>query len=241
MLEKGHGFFPASAELVMESADLEASQGSIQAAVSMLDRLVESRPEDSAAALFRLRLRAPQLSPEAYRAELWKLFDRIPADPPAFTALVRSLIAAHDWDGALLAMREHRAAAGEDDPFQLLMTGVIDAMRGSSAEAVSFLRKAADASRDGAARYDLALVLLNQGLTGEALDQLAEAAGEARNRADGSSFSVLARIEMLTGTALLATGDAAGARSAFLRARALDPHDLRIGLELRKLEAGADQ
>lgn len=241
MLDRGHALFPASAELVMERADLEAGQGNVEAAVSMLDRLVESRPEDSAAALFRLKLKAPRLSPEAYRAELWKLFDRIPADRAAFTALVGSLVVAHDWDDAMLAMRQHRAAAADEDPFRLLMSGVVDAMRGSTAESVGFLRAAADASRDGAARYDLALVLLNQGLPAEALDQLAEAAAEARGLGGATSFRLLARIETLTGRALLVTGDFAGARSAFLRARALDPHDLRIGLELRKLEAGADQ
>ncbi len=242
LLQQGHALFPGSSELVLESAELEAGQGNLPVAVSLLDRLLESRPDDSAAALFRLRLRAPQLSPEAYRAELWKIFTRTPADRNAFMTLEASLIAAHDWDGALLALRQHGEASGGTSAEAQLIFGVVEAMEGSNGAALAALRSAADAAKDGASRYDLAVVLMRQGRTVDAIDELATAAQEALSRApDDARTRLLARIAVLSGMALRASGDLAGARAAFLRARELDPHDLRASLELRKLEAGVDQ
>jgi len=241
-LAEGRELFPASGELVMESAQLEAAQGNTAEATALLDRLISARPDNSAAALLRLSLRAPQISPEAYRAELWKLFNRVPADHDAFMTLLSSLVAAHDWDGAVLAISQNGSAAGAEDAERLLLKGVVDAMRGSPSSAAAGLKRAADRARDGAARYDLAVVLLDQGNTASALAALEAASGEARSRpAGGSRTRLMARIETLRGTALLKSGDARQARAAFQRALAADPHDLRAGLELRKLEAGVDQ
>jgi len=242
VLAKGRQLFPASSELVMESAQLEAGQGNIGEAVALLDRLISARPDDSAAALLRLSIRAPQLSPEAYRAELWKLFNRIPSDRAAFMTLLSSLVAAHDWEGAVLAISQNGSAAGADDAERLLLKGVVDAMRGSPSAAVGTLKRAADRARNGAARYDLAVVLLDQGNTASALAELDAASVEARSRQAGDSQArLVARIETLRGTAFLRSGDVGAARTAFRRALSADPHDLRAALELRKLEAGVDQ
>lgn len=242
LLQQGHGLFPGSSELVMESAQLEAGQGNVPAAISLLDRLLESRPEDSAAALFRLHLRAPQLSPEAYRAELWRIFTRTPADQAAFMTLVTSLVATHDWDGAMLALRQHDEASGGSSSDTQLVFGVVEAMEGSWGASLAALRGAADAAKDGASRYDLAVVLMKQGKAADAIAELTAAGSEALSQASGDARTrLLARIAVLSGTALRASGDLAGARAAFLHARELDPHDLRAALELRKLEAGGDQ
>jgi hypothetical protein len=58
------------------------------------------------------------------------------------------------------------------------------------------------------------------------------AAAEARNSL------VLSRIETLRGAARMLDGDLVGGGSALARALELDPHNLRAGLLMRKLEAG---
>ncbi|MGO9309272.1 MAG: hypothetical protein ACLQDL_09650, partial [Spirochaetia bacterium] len=90
-------------------------------------------------------------------------------------------------------------------------------------------------ARDGTARFDLALLILRRG---DARAALAELDGAAEEVDRHPSAPLMSRIETLRGAARLMDGDAPGAGTALGRALALDPHNLRAGLLLKKLEAG---
>ncbi|MGA2764103.1 MAG: tetratricopeptide repeat protein [Spirochaetia bacterium] len=239
-LGRGRALFSGSRELVLATARLEADQGSTDTAISLLDGLVAERPDDSMAALLRLQLKAPGMTPQAYRAELWKLFDRLPSDRAVFMTLASALVASHDWEGAALELHQHAEAGGPEDADTLSLRGLVEAMRGRNDLAQDSLRQAAALKEDGRYRYDLAVVLLHQGKPQEALLQLQQARREAGGGSPNAD-DLPARIETLSGRCMLAAGDVVGARNAFLRARVLDPHLLRPALELRKLEAGGVQ
>jgi len=232
-LAKGRAVFPASRELVLALARLCVATGHTPAALGLLDALVVQRPDDAEAALLLLSLRSPGMTAQAHLVELWKLFDRLTSDPRVFLSLESALIALHDWDGADLAAHEHEIAQGGLDADAVSIRAVIQEIRGEKQQAAESFELAVADGGNGKSRYNLAVLLLHQGNAQEALAQLDEA-GLTDNR-------TAARIETLRGRCLLATGNLAGARSAFLRARGIDPHDMRAGLELRKLEAKGDQ
>ncbi|HVP19198.1 MAG TPA: tetratricopeptide repeat protein, partial [Spirochaetia bacterium] len=247
MLERGRAIFPESRELVLATARLEARQGNSRGAVALLDALVAERADDGQAALLRLTLTSPGKPPQWYRAELWKLFNRLPSDREVFATLAAALIASNDWADAAAELRLFENAAGSPDADTLSIRALVQVMQGKEDLAIDSFRSAAESGGGGWYRYDLAVVLLHRGRAQEALEQLAEAERESAPAAAAASSAMdpddmsgdrfLARIELLKGRSLLATGDVAGARGAFLRAHVLDPHQLRSGLELRKLEA----
>ena len=248
ILAQGRAVFPGSRELVLATARLEAGQGNPAAALSLLDALVAERPDDAEAALLRLALAAPGLSAQAYRAALWKLFDRLPSDQKVYMTLISALVTSHDWESAGIAIHQHEIAQGGQDADGLAIHGLVEAVQGKEDRAAGLLSQAANQDGGGKYRYDLAVLLLRAGHPREALAQLGNAETEAGSSAGVSLAAsasagrqVQARIRTLKGRCLLATGDIPGARDAFLRARVLDPHLLEPGLELRKLEAQRDQ
>ncbi len=233
-LAQGRALFPGSRELVLATARLETGQGNQESALALLDVLVAQRPDDAEAALLRLGLKAPGLSPQAYRAEMWRLFDRLPSNQEVFLTLASALVASHDWDGAGVAIHQHEIAQGTNDPDTLCIRALVDAMQGRESRAVDSFAQAVGQNGSTRYRYDLAVLLLRRGDPQAALAQLAQARDEM-------APEVGARIETLKGRCMLATGDLSGARGAFLRAQAVDPHSLRPAMELRKLEAPGDQ
>jgi tetratricopeptide (TPR) repeat protein len=232
-LAEGRAIFPASRELALALARLYVATGDTPAALGLLDALVVQGPDDAEAALLLLSLRSPSMTAQAYLVELWKLFDRLTSDPRVFLRLESALIALHDWDGAGLAVHEHEIAQGGLDADALSIRAVIQEIQGEEQQAAESFELAVADGGNGKSRYNLAVHLLHQGNAQEALAQLDEA-GLTDNR-------TAARIETLRGRCLLATGNLTGAHSAFLRAQSIDPHDMRAGLELRKLEARRDQ
>jgi hypothetical protein len=234
LLEEGLAFFPHSRELRVMKARLEIRTGDVPAAEA---------------------LQGPGLSPEASRARLWKLFDLMPSGPKVLDALVSSLIAARDWDGLLIAFRQYQVSGGPLDARLLLLQGFAAAMNGDDTGATAAFRRSEALARDGSGRFNIALLMLRRGASRAALAEL-DGAGEdlqARNANPPSAMQpsppsamqpsppsamLMSRIETLRGAARLLDGDAAGAGAALSRALALDPHNLRAGLLLRKLEAG---
>jgi Flp pilus assembly protein TadD len=152
-------------------------------------------------------------------------------------ALASALVAARDWEGMEIALRQHRAAGGEPGARVFLLEGFARAMRGDGGGAAASFRSAALVSRDGVAHFDLALVLLRKGAPRAALTELDAAAAEVQERSTPPSADFFSRIETLRGAARLLDGDFPGARSALSRALERDPHNLRAGLLLQKLEA----
>ncbi len=238
-LARGMALFPGSRALVLAAARLDVAQGNQAAAIKLLDGLVSQRPQDAEAALFLLSLTSRELSPPAYRVGLWRLFDRLPANQTVFLTLAAALTASHDWEGADIAIHQHELARGAGDADTMAYRGLIAAMRGENSQAMATFEQAALVDRSGRSRYDLAALLLHTGNASEAVGQLDQAAQEAA--AADASPQMAARIQTLRGRCLERTGDLAGARAAFLRARTLDPHELRAGFELRKLEAQGDR
>ncbi len=238
-IDDGLAFFARSRELRIIQALVDVRAGQAPRAAETLAGLVAERPDDGEAGLLLLSLQAPQLTPEGYRARMWKLFDRVPADARVFASLASVLVASRDWEGTEIALRQHRAAGGEIDARGALLQGLALAMRGNDADAAVVLRASAQHSRDGIARFDLALVLLRLGRAAAALTELDTAEGELRRQGGtGADARLLSRIEMLRGSAHLQNGDARRARAALQRSIALDRRSLRAGLLLRKLDAG---
>ena len=255
LLEEGLAFFPHSRELRVMKARLEIRTGDVPAAEALLTGLLADNPSDGEAALLLLALQGPGLSPEASRARLWKLFDLMPSGPKVLDALVSSLIAARDWDGLLIAFRQYQVSGGPLDARLLLLQGFAAAMNGDDTGATAAFRRSEALARDGSGRFNIALLMLRRGASRAALAEL-DGAGEdlqARNANPPSAMQpsppsamqpsppsamLMSRIETLRGAARLLDGDAAGAGAALSRALALDPHNLRAGLLLRKLEAG---
>ena len=237
-LEDGRAFFPQSRELRLAQAQVARSSGDMASAVKILSGLVADRPDDGEAALSLLDIQAPAMSPEHYSARLWKLFNLIPADAATFTALSALLVGSHDWEGAAAALTQHEAAGGMADDRVFLVRGMIAAMRGDDAAAEEAFRRADAISRDGTARYNIALVVLRRGNARAAIAEVRRAMDEFELRGRGDERArVLSLMEMLTGSARLLDGDTTGARAAFVRSLALDAQNLRAGLLLRKLEA----
>jgi Tfp pilus assembly protein PilF len=238
-LADGLAFFPRARSIRMAQARLAIRAGDTPAARSLLAALVQDNPADSEASLLLLTVEAQGLTPEAYRARLWKLFNRVPSDVSVFNALSTALLAAHDWEGAGIAIGQHQASRGEPDKDLLLVIGMVAAMQGADSRAREAFRASADMAGDGRARYDLALILLGQGNAQEAKSELETAMEECRRKGDpADQASVLSRMETLRGTAFLMDGDTEGARAAFVRAIQRDAGNLRAGLLLRKLDAG---
>jgi tetratricopeptide (TPR) repeat protein len=238
-LQDGLAFFPGARELLIARAKVAAADGHGQQASGILSALLAERPDDYEAALVLLDLQAPDISPEQYRARLWKLFNRAPAAAEPFMLLASAVIGARDWEAASMALDQHEAAVGAGGADLLLLRGMIEAMRGKSRAAEAAFRRAGALRADGRARYNLALVMLNGGQGRAALGELSLAAEElARSGIPGDQGKVQSRIAMLSGMARLVDGDETGAREALSRALALDPHNQRAGLLLRKLEAG---
>jgi tetratricopeptide (TPR) repeat protein len=237
-LEDGLAFFPDSRDLAIRKARLLVRTGKPDAADRVLSALLERDPADSEAALLQLDIEAGGLSPEQYRARLWKLFNRSPADPSVFDALSEAAIGAMDWEGAAIALEQHEQAVGEADARLLVLRGVISAMRGDPTAAEAAFREAASAAPDGRARYDLALLMTQKGSTRAALQELRLAEEEYRGAHHVPENAVLARMALAEGVTRLKDGDETGARAAFQRALERDPSNLRAALMLRKLEAG---
>jgi Flp pilus assembly protein TadD len=222
-------------------ARLDVRTGYLHDAESLLTGLLADRPSDSEAALLLLALQGPEMSPEASRARLWKLFDLVPSDLAVFDALASSLIAARDWEGMQIAVRQYQESGGQPDARLLLFQGFAAAMSGDDAGATTAFRRSALLARDGIARFNLALVMLRRGAARAALAELDGAAEEVREHplpGNPPSAAIMSRLETLRGAARLLDGDLPGAGSALSRALSLDPHNLRAGLLLRKLEAG---
>jgi tetratricopeptide (TPR) repeat protein len=240
-LEDGLAFFPRSRELRLLQARIDASTGNIQAAEVLLTGLLAERPSDGEAGLLLLGLEGPTMSPEASRARLWKLFDLVPSDPAVFDALAATLIAARDWEGMRIALRQYEASGGQLNARHLLFQGLAAAMSGDDAAALAAFRRSDLLAKDGTARFDIALVMLRRGASHDALAELDAAAAEVQASAapgDPRTKTALSRIETLRGAAHLLDGDTPGAGSALSRALSLDSHNLRAGLLMRKLEAG---
>jgi len=247
LLEDGRAFFPGSRQLRLMQARLDIQSGDSPAAEKLLTALLAERPTDGEAALLLLALQGPSLSPEASRARLWKLFDLVPGDAAVFDALASALIAARDWEGMRIAVRQNQDAGGQPDARILVLQGFASAMSDDPVGATAAFRRASLLARDGTARFNIALVMLRRGAARAALAELDGAAAEAdAAQMNGSGAGVpgparsetMSRIETLRGAARLLDGDVPGAGAALSRALALDPHNLRAGLLLRKLEAG---
>ncbi|HTP60271.1 MAG TPA: tetratricopeptide repeat protein [Spirochaetia bacterium] len=235
---QGRAVFPGSRDLTLLSARLDALRGNPDAAIALLNGLVSERPKDAEAALFLLGLRTPSLTAQAYRVELWRLFDRVASDRTVFLTLAAALMASHDWEGVAIAIHQHELAAGTQDLDTLSYRGAVETMQGKEAQAAREFQQAVALDASGKARYNLAVLSLHQGQAQEALGNLAVAAEQAASAAEGTPDALFAaRIQTLRGLCLKKTGDLAAARSAFLKARALDPRDLEAGFEIRKLEA----
>jgi tetratricopeptide (TPR) repeat protein len=228
-------------------ARLDIQTGDAHAAESLLTGLLEDRPSDGEAALLLLSVQGPGMSPEASRARLWRLFDLVPGDTAVFDALASSLVAARDWEGMRIAVHQYQGSGGQPDARILLLQGFAAAMTGEDTGAIGAFRQASLLARDGIARFNIALVMLRRGAARAALAELDGAAEEAQERPPGkpaadsgnlTAAQTLSRIETLRGAARLLDGDIPGSGSALTRALALDPHNLRAGLLLRKLEAG---
>jgi thioredoxin-like negative regulator of GroEL len=238
-LDDGLAFFPRSRELRFMKARVDILAGDHRAAESILGEVLADRPSDSEAALLLLGLQSAEMSPEAVRARLWNLFNLAPSDPSVFDTLASSLIAAQDWEGMQIAMKQHQASGGQPDARALLLQGLAAAMQADDALATAAFRRSALLAKDGMARFNLALVLLRRGAARAALAELDGAAEEVQETAPpGGRARLLSRVETMRGAARLLDGDIPGAGSALSRARALDPRNLRAGLLLRKLEAG---
>jgi Flp pilus assembly protein TadD len=237
-IDGGFAFFPGSRGLDLALARLAMRGGGTAEAIAKLAKRAAEQPQDAEAVLLLLDLEAPSLSPEEYRARLWKLFNRVPADASVFGALASILMAARDWEGASISLEQHRAAAGALDERFLLVQGTIAAMRGEDAAAQEAFTRAASRTRDGSARYDLALLMLRKGNARAALAQLEAAASEfEHNGAAGLRDSFLSRVATQSGWARMLDGDSRGARIALGKALELEPGNLRAALLLRKLEA----
>ena len=239
-IDDGLAFFPRSRELRLPQAILAVAMDQQGRAESILSSLAAESPGDAEPALILLSLRAPSMSPEAYRGEMWKLFNRTPASTGVFDALCATLIAAHDWEGAELALRYYESASGAPEAETLLVAGMVAAQRGNSGAAVAALRRSMLLARDPRALYDLGLVYLSVGNARAARAELDAAAAEYPSPGDSiDARQTLGRIETFRGTAHMLDGDNPGARTALLHSLALDPRNLRAVLELRKLDAGS--
>jgi peptidoglycan hydrolase-like protein with peptidoglycan-binding domain len=120
-----------------------------------------------------------------------------------------------------------------------MLKGFAAAMSADPDGASAAFRQADLLSRDGTARFDLALVMIQKGATRAARDELEAAADEVRATAPPQTRNaLLSRIETLRAAALMLEGSAEGAATALARARSLDPGNLRAALLARKLEAG---
>jgi thioredoxin-like negative regulator of GroEL len=238
-LTDGLAFFPNARPLLLARARLAAGMGRTADAIAILERLVVSDPGDGEAGLLLVALQSAEMTPEGYRARLWRLFDRLPANGNVFRTLTDALIASHDWEGAGIALKQYQAASGAKDGDTLLVAGVIASQAGSSLDAEALLRQAADAAKDGKARYDLALLSIEKNDPQAALQDLQSASDEISVNGDPTEARTLqSRIEMLRGFAHALDGDFTDARSALARAVVADGHNLRASLLLRKLAAG---
>ena len=108
----GLAFFPRSRELRLMQARVDIAAGSSGDAESVLEGVLKDNPADSEAGLLLLGLRSSTMSPESWRANLWKLFDLAPSDRAVFDTLASSLIAGQDWDGMRIAMKQHMDSGG---------------------------------------------------------------------------------------------------------------------------------
>ncbi len=238
-INDGLAFFPRSRELRFQQAQIAVAMGQKDQAESIVRALAAENPADADAGLLLLALRAPSLSPESYRGELWTLFNHAPASRAVFGALSAALFATHDWEGAELALHQFEAAQGEPAADTLLVAGMVSAQKGDPAAAIAALRKSMLLARDPRALYDLGLVYLSQGNARAARAELDAAAEEYPPPGEApDARAAMARIETFRGTAHLLDGDLTAARTALEHARMLDPRNLRAALELRKLEAG---
>ncbi len=227
-------------ELTIRLAGIEAGSGDDTSAEQLLSTLLSKTPGDVEASRELLRLQAPGLSLEAYRARLWKLFSANPTAPEVLGDLVQALVGSEDWAGIQLALKQYEAAGGDVSAGSLLAAGMAAAMRGDGAGAVRLFNRAAAMSPDGIPRYDAALVMLSQGRADAALQQLALAEEEsARAGSSGGGDAFAARVQEARAEAFLLLGNRAAARTALDQARRLDPHSLRVTLLSQKLEAPA--
>jgi tetratricopeptide (TPR) repeat protein len=234
-LVEGLGWFPRAASLSVALARVDAAEGHDEDAVNVLNAVLTREPGNVDASLLLLDLKAASLSPEAYRARLWKLSNVNPSDLTVLSALLSSLIAAQDWTGVSIALRQNEAAGGSPSADLLLLKGMASAMAGDGSSALAFFQKAGAARRDGAAAFDSALVQLAQGRAEAALGSLDAAAAE--NERKGNQPAFLSRVMQLRGEAYMLQNNLPAARTALERARELDPANLRATLILSKLEA----
>jgi len=238
-LDDGLAFFPQSRELMLMKARTLVRAGAPGSAEDVLEKLVSDRPSDVESALLLLSVQGPRLSPEAGRGRLWKIFGQAPEDPLAFDTLCSTLAAARDWDGMRIAVRQHALAGGQPDARALTFMGLAAAMTGERDDAISAFRRADQAERDGLARADLALVMIQKGSTSAARSEMDAAADEIRAKWPlREAAALLSRVETMRAASFMLDGNVQGASSAVSRARALDPSNLKAALMASKLAAG---
>jgi tetratricopeptide (TPR) repeat protein len=233
----GLAFFPTARGLLMARARLAAASGQDAEALAALEKLISAAPNDGAAGLLLVHLQSRGLTPDGYRARLWKLFDRVPTDGDIFLTLALTLVASHDWDGVAIALDRYIGASGDSDADTLLIAALVAWQRGRPAEATALLERADRAGPDGRAQFDLALLALLRNDPQEALRRLDASRGQMEANAELSPRRA-SRIEMFAGFAHALDGNGEAARTALARAIMDDGENLRAGLFLRKLAAG---
>jgi tetratricopeptide (TPR) repeat protein len=225
--------FPEREEVFLESARLCIERGDARQGERVLSSYLKAHPDSLEAGLMMAELEAPRISPEAYRARLWKLFNARPSDPRAALTLMDALLAVRDWKGAAAAARQYEAVGG-DRPSVLMLRAAAQALSGELAAAQDAFKSVRDLRSRAASRYDLALVLLQAGRVSEARDALDEAAAALPSGAAARTFASL--ISTRIAQAELMNGGTAEARAALARALSADPGNRIARLLSRKLD-----
>ncbi len=238
-LEDAYRQFPDQPDVGFEYARMLAVAGNAAAARAVLTDSGDSDRGHRQQLLF-LRLSQPDMSPEGYLAQLWKLQNQHTAQAEVCSALVEHLLGLGDPATALVALEQHEKAA-QATPWSLYMKGVAVALAGRLKEARGLLADSLSQEARWNVRYAVAVVDLARKDTRLALEALHMVEDELTRAPPSLQQSIyLSMIGSKIGEAYLLRGEEPEARQAFLRSLELYPDNFQSRLLLKKLDAFAE-
>ncbi|MBN1699541.1 MAG: tetratricopeptide repeat protein [Spirochaetales bacterium] len=240
-LRSAYSLFPDDAGVVIEAAKLLFTLSKTSEAGEILSSYVADHPDNPDAALMLINLRRPSMQPKQYRAELWELFNRHPAEKKICTMLLTYLLGIPDIDGAENALNIYRITFREGKEKQpreawvFHFAGIINALKGNYTAAVSDLNESIALEENEVVRYHRAFVHYISGDLAEARDDCRHALRVERSELSKNRI-FYSRVVTLMGETFSASRDDEQAARQFEYALDINPENYRAQALLKQLE-----
>ncbi len=243
-LEEASRRFPGVKEVALALASAYEAAGMKGRALADLQSYLRVDPADLDASLSFLRLSGRTLSPEGYKAELWKLFYRaIAEDPEAGGRVARYLawylLGLRDEQGVSLVLKQTSQSDGAE--WHLFYGALLAASQGESGKALALFKRAGALVARPETFYDIGVVELSTEDFPDAIESFRQADLAEQETSEVVQGPERAQIHVKLAEALEGQGEAEAAKRELLYALDIDPSNLEGRLMMRKLDSTGEK